>query len=126
MRLVVAVAEERNFTRAATRCHISQPALSKRVREIEAALGTRLFERHTRSVRITQAGHLFAREARRTIEQANRTVSLVRALATQEQRPVVLGMATLPDQLRIHGLIESAAKSKSAPSLITHTEILQS
>jgi DNA-binding transcriptional LysR family regulator len=122
MRLVVAVAEERNFTRAATRCHISQPALSKRVREIEAALGTRLFERHTRSVRITQAGDLFAREARRTIEQANRTVSLVRALATQEQRPVVLGVSSLSDQPRVQLLTQSAARAKSAPSFITHTE----
>ena len=87
MRLIVAVAEERNFTRAATRCNISQPALSKRVSEIESALGTRLFERHTRKVTVTQTGQLFVREARHTLEQGHRTVSLVQALATREQNP---------------------------------------
>jgi len=80
MRFVVAVAEERNFTRAAMRCHISQPALSRRVSEVESVLGARLFERRTRSVSITKAGHLFIREARRTLEQGQRTVSLVRLL----------------------------------------------
>lgn len=119
MRLIVAVAEERNFTRAAARCNISQPALSKRVREIESALGTRLFERHTRQVLVTQAGHLFVREARQTLEQGHRTVSLVQALVTREQRPLALGLSSLPDQPRIEVLIQSASRAKSAPSLIT-------
>lgn len=121
MHLVVAVAEERNFTRAATRCHISQPALSKRIREIESALGTRLFERHTRSVKVTQAGHLFAREARQAIERAERTVSLVRALAIRDRNPVTLGLSSLSDQPRVQVLIHSAARSKSAPSFIIQT-----
>jgi DNA-binding transcriptional LysR family regulator len=121
MRLVVAVAEERNFTRAATRCHISQPALSKTIREIESALGTRLFERHTRKVSVTQAGHLFVREARQTLEQGHRTVSLVQALATREQRSVTLGLSSLPDQPRVQALIQSASRARSAPSFIAQT-----
>src|SRR6266545_4270994 len=101
MRFVVAVAEERNFTRASERCHISQPALSRRVKEVESALGARLFERRTRGVTVTRAGQLFVREARRSIEQGHRTVSLVQALASQERRPISVGISCLADIPRI-------------------------
>ena len=72
MWFVVAVAEERNFSRAANRCNIAQPALSRRVKEVEEALGTKLFERQTRSVSVTAAGKVFVREARRALEQSRR------------------------------------------------------
>ncbi len=53
---VVAVAEEGSFTRAARRCHVAQSALSHQVARLEAELGTKLFERTSRSVRISEAG----------------------------------------------------------------------
>src|SRR6478672_4640248 len=52
----VAVARERSFTRAAAQLGVSQPALSKTVRELEARLGLRLLSRTTRSVAPTEAG----------------------------------------------------------------------
>jgi DNA-binding transcriptional LysR family regulator len=121
MRFVVAVAEERNFTRAAMRCHISQPALSRRVSEVESVVGARLFERRTRSVSITKAGHLFVREARRTLEQGQRTVSLVQTFAKQEECPVSLGLSALADQPRLFTLIESAKGKQSSPRLSIET-----
>ena len=121
MRFVVAVAEERNFTRAAMRCHISQPALSRRVSEVESVLGARLFERRTRSVVVTRAGHLFVREARRTLEQGQRTVSLVQAFAKQEERPVSIGLSALADQPRLYTLIESATRNQSSLSPTVET-----
>jgi len=51
-----AVAEELHFGRAAARVHVSTPALSRQVRELEAALGVALFDRTSRSVRLTAAG----------------------------------------------------------------------
>jgi DNA-binding transcriptional LysR family regulator len=53
---VVAVAEEGSFTRAAQRCHVAQSALSQQVARLERELGTKLFERTSRSVRLSEAG----------------------------------------------------------------------
>ena len=66
----VTVAEERNFTRAARRLHLVQSALSVSIRSLERELGTQLFERTTREVRLTDAGSVLLPEARRTLDAA--------------------------------------------------------
>ena len=53
---LLAVARERNFTRAAAQLGVSQPALSRTIRALEARLGVRLLTRSTRSVALTEAG----------------------------------------------------------------------
>lgn len=65
VRVFVAVAEEGNITRAARRLRTSQPAVSKQVSELERALGTSLFDRLARGVRLTDAGELLLGHARR-------------------------------------------------------------
>jgi LysR family hydrogen peroxide-inducible transcriptional activator len=72
----VAVAEERHFGRAATRCHVSQPALSTQVKKLEAALGVRLFERTPRGVIVTESGSSLIRQARRTLDEGRRLIEL--------------------------------------------------
>jgi DNA-binding transcriptional LysR family regulator len=121
MWFVVVVAEERNFSRAAIRCNITQPALSRRVHEVEEALGAKLFERQTRCVRVTKAGWLFVREARRTLEQSRRTVSLVQAFAKQQASPVVVGLSSLSDLPRLYILVERAQRSTSAVTVSLRT-----
>jgi DNA-binding transcriptional LysR family regulator len=66
----IAVAEERNFTRAARRLHLVQSALSVSIRSLERELGVRLFERTTREVELSDAGQVLLPEARRTLEAA--------------------------------------------------------
>lgn len=63
----VALEESRHFTRAAERCHTSQPAFSAMIRKLEDAAGTRLFERDTRKVTLTPEGELFSEVARSLI-----------------------------------------------------------
>ncbi len=65
----VALEESRHFTRAAQRCHTSQPAFSAMIQKLEAAAGARLFERDTRNVTLTPEGELFSEVARALIAE---------------------------------------------------------
>ena len=59
LRAFVALAEQRNFTRAAAQCHLSQPAFSALIRALEEHVGGRLFDRTTRQVELTVEGSAF-------------------------------------------------------------------
>ncbi len=72
LRYVVAVAEERNFRRAADKVHVSQPSLSAAVKKLEEELGVRLFERGPQEVLLTEAGEQVVAQARRVLEAAAR------------------------------------------------------
>lgn len=63
----VAVAEELNFSRAATRLGIAQPPLSRTVQQLERRLGVTLFERTSRQVALTQAGEVLLHEGRKAL-----------------------------------------------------------
>jgi DNA-binding transcriptional LysR family regulator len=70
LRYFVAIAEERSFTAAAERLWVAQPGLSTQIRRLEAELGVRLFDRHARGVKLTDAGELFLERARATLAAA--------------------------------------------------------
>ena len=67
LKAVIALVEERNFTRAAQRVHLSQPAFSALVSALEDGLGARLFDRTTRNVVPTPEGRVFEEAARRML-----------------------------------------------------------
>jgi len=77
LRYFIAVAEERHFSRAATRLHISQPPLSYAIRQLEDNVGARLLARTSRHVELTDAGHVLYREALTLLRQAEEVRTLV-------------------------------------------------
>jgi DNA-binding transcriptional LysR family regulator len=81
LRYLVALADERHFTRAAEREHIAQPALSQQIRRLEAELGLTLVERTTRRVAMTQAGELLVGRARRVLAELDAAQAELASLA---------------------------------------------
>jgi len=79
-RCFLAVAEELHFGRAAARLGMAQPPLSQRIKALEKALGTRLFDRTSRSVTLTPAGEAFKDEARVLLELAEKAGETVRRI----------------------------------------------
>lgn len=79
LRYFVAVAEEGNISRAATRIFLTQPALSRQIKALEEEVGQRLLERQAHSVRVTRAGEAMLREARDLLQHADQVLERVRA-----------------------------------------------
>ena len=75
LRAFVAVAEELNFGRAATRLFVSQPALSRQIRSLERHLGCALLRRSTHRVELTLAGDALLDRARRLLADMDDAVS---------------------------------------------------
>lgn len=67
LRYLIALSEELNFTRAAARCHVSQPPFSRAIRDLETELGVRLFERDKHHVTLTSAGASMVEDARKSL-----------------------------------------------------------
>lgn len=81
LRYFLAVAEERNVGRAAARLRMTQPPLSRAIRQLERDLGVRLFDRTPKGVEPTEAGVLLHREARTLLDRVDRLPARISAAA---------------------------------------------
>lgn len=96
LRYFIAAAEEENVTRAALKLHVSQPALSRQIRDLEDELGFLLLERSAKSVRLTEAGRVFLTEARAALQRVDEGVKAARAVATGGAGELHVGYAPSP------------------------------
>ncbi|WP_372893831.1 hydrogen peroxide-inducible genes activator [Rhodosalinus sp.] len=94
LRFLVAVADELSFSRAARRCHVTQPTLSAGLRELEDRLGVRLVERDRRSVVMTALGTEIATRGRKLLTDAQEIEDLATAHLKPEEGDLRLG--TIP------------------------------
>ena len=94
LRILVSLSETLSFSRTADRFHMTQPALSRIVRSMEEALGTRLFHRTTRSVRMTDDASALVRIAQRMLDDYDTGLDAMGGVI--ERRGRRLSVAALP------------------------------
>ena len=92
MKCFLVAAEEENFHRAASRLHIAQPALSRRIRDLESELQVSLFERDRKRVRLSAAGRSYLTDARRVLEQLDASARRARGVAGGQIGTLTLGL----------------------------------
>lgn len=86
LRYFVAVAEERNFTRASERLHIAQPPLSRQIQQLEEILGVPLLVRGSRPLELTEAGRFFYGHAVQLLAQGAEVISMTRRIGKIERK----------------------------------------
>ena len=79
IRYFIAVAEDLNLSRAARRLHLSQPPLTRQIRQLEEAMGTPLFTRSPRGMHLTEAGKVFLADVRNILLMTRRATERVRS-----------------------------------------------
>lgn len=92
LKAFLALAEEQKFTVAAQRAHLTQSALSQLIARLEDRVGVRLFERGTRSVKLTPEGERFALSAARVVQEIDTVLGDLKAVAQFEQGQVALAV----------------------------------
>jgi DNA-binding transcriptional LysR family regulator len=87
----VAVAEELNFSRAALRLYISQPALSRQIKNLEEELSVLLFLRQSDGLKLTEAGTIFLEQAKDILARSDVAMQTVKAYSINTDEPLVIG-----------------------------------
>lgn len=108
LRYFLVAAEEENFNRAAERLRIAQPALSRRIHDLEQELGVPLFERRQKRVRLTSIGRAYYEDVRRIVLDLDRAGARSRRMARGEAGTLSLGVNHTV--LRI-GIVSSAVQA---------------
>lgn len=120
LRYFVAVAEEQNITRAAARLHVSQPPLSRQIRDLEEAVGTPLLERTARAVRLTPAGWAFLEGCYAVLRQADDAVRAAKAAASGAKGELQLGYAPGPTQEMLRELLRELRRVEPGLRVVLH------
>jgi len=115
----VAVARERNFTRAAERLHIAQPALSRQVRLLEQELGVELLHRTTHAFALTEAGEFLLERGPALLSSADELWRSVRTYGTGERGQVVVAYGASASYETAPRLLHALAESHPGIEIAT-------
>ena len=107
LRYFVAVAEELNFSRAAQRLHIAQPALSNQIKTLETELGVQLLERTRRVTRLTEAGKTLLADARPLLADAQTAELHARGAQKGETGTIHIGYVLTTANVRLASIIKA-------------------
>ncbi|MFP5329566.1 MAG: LysR family transcriptional regulator [Alphaproteobacteria bacterium] len=129
---MLAAAETLNFTKAAERCNVSQPALTKAVKSLEQELGTPIFNREGKRVRLSAFGRSILPTLRQMQDQAQRAKSIAQEYRLLDKVPVRLGVLGTIGSVRIarlladfqgaHEGVEVEVTEASVPELLNRLE----
>jgi DNA-binding transcriptional LysR family regulator len=117
LRHFIAVAEQLHFGRAAAALHMSQPPLSRSIRDLEARVGALLLARTRRRVELTPEGARFLDEAKRVLVQLERAVLDVRSMAAGDGGRLRLGFVSLADYGVLPGLLKAYKAARPGVAL---------
>jgi DNA-binding transcriptional LysR family regulator len=105
LRYFIAVAEELNFSRAAQRLHVSQPPLSRQIRDLESELNVKLFERNRQEVKLTSVGRALLARARELVRDAERLRTRAHDMEAETFEELQLGYAPSPTAAIISAIL---------------------
>src|SRR6266478_3591933 len=106
LKIFLAVAHERSFSRAAAKVHRTQPAVSQAVRRLEDDLGEQLFDRSSKTGTLTEAGRMLQNYGERLIRLAEETESAVRELRDLRRGRILIGA----NEAAVHTLLPLIAR----------------
>ncbi|WP_291316916.1 LysR family transcriptional regulator [Desulfuromonas sp.] len=121
LRSFVAIARERNLTRAADLRHLSPSALSCQIKALEEELGVSLFERTARGMRLSEPGRILLSHAQGTLEAAGVLQRTAETLSRGITASVTIGLNTDPTFLRVSEINQRLALLRSDLNVIFHT-----
>jgi LysR family hydrogen peroxide-inducible transcriptional activator len=114
IRYFLAVAELRNFTRAAERCHVAQPSLSQQIKKLEQELGGPLFHRMGRRILLTEQGELLESKARTILMEHQNAIEQVRDSFENSSKVSFGAIMTIAPYL-VPALLHELKQDESAP-----------
>ena len=129
LRYFIAVAEERSFSRAAEKLHVSQPPLSRQIRDLEAELGVKLLDRNRQRVQLTRTGSTILAKARALIRDAESFKAEARIPDQPIHEELRIGYAPSPTATIMSKVLgryhELAPGGGLTLQDLTHTEMLR-
>ena len=125
IRYVLSAAKHLNFTRASEECGVSQPALTKGVKALEADLGSDIFLREGRSVRLSAFGERMVPQLQQILDQADAARDMATSLRLLEKAPIRLGVMSTLGHARLAQFLSAFHRDHASAEIAVHEASLE-